>query len=62
MNWLISLIASPIFDKLFGSLVTAYKAKLDSKNTTEAKAVELAVEEIKGEIALRQANKEVIIS
>ena len=45
-----NLLAGPII----GALKDAYTAKLAAGNTTEAKAVELAIEEIKGQIATRE--------
>jgi len=58
MAWLLSFLSGP----LLNSLVNAYKAKLDAGNTRDAKAVELAVAEIQGEIAARHAAKEIIIA
>jgi small-conductance mechanosensitive channel len=58
MNWLIQLLGLPILN----SLVAAYKAKLEAAGTKDAKAVELAIAEIEGEIAARSAAKEVIIA
>lgn len=48
--WLLSFISGP----LLGKIVDAYKIKVEAKTKGDAQAVELAVEEIKGEIAQRQ--------
>jgi hypothetical protein len=58
MNWLIQLLGLPILN----SLVAAYQAKLAAAGTKDAKATELAIAEIQGEIAARSAAKEVIIA
>jgi hypothetical protein len=58
MSWIIKFLSLPILN----SLVAAYKHKLDAGNTQDAKAVELAVAEIQGEIAARSAAKEIIIA
>lgn len=54
-----SMISS-IFGSAFGALVQGYKAKIEAQSTTEARAVELAVKEIEGEVATRQAAAAVI--
>lgn len=58
MNWLIQILGLPILN----SLVAAYKHTLDAGNTKDAKATELAMAEIQGEIAARSAAKEIIIA
>jgi hypothetical protein len=58
MNWIIQLLGLPILN----SLVAAYKAKLAAAGTQDAKATELAIAEIQGEIAARSAAKEIIIA
>jgi hypothetical protein len=58
MTWLIQLLGLPILN----SLVAAYQAKLAAAGTKDAKATELAIAEIQGEIAARSAAKEVIIA
>jgi NAD(P)H-hydrate repair Nnr-like enzyme with NAD(P)H-hydrate epimerase domain len=58
MTWLIKLLGLPILN----SLVAAYKAKLAAAGTQDAKATELAIAEIQGEIAARSAAKEIIIA
>ena len=58
MSWLIQLLGLPILN----SLVAAYKAKLAAAGTQDAKATELAIAEIQGEIAARSAAKEIIIA
>ena len=58
MAWFLSFLSGPLLTKL----VEAYKAKLDSGNTKDAKAVDLAVAEINAEIAARSAAKEIIIA
>lgn len=58
MAWLLSFLSGP----LLNSLVNAYKAKLEAGNTRDAKAVDLAVAEIQGDIAARSAAKEIIIA
>jgi hypothetical protein len=58
MTWLIQFLSGPILTKL----LEAYKARLDAGNTQDAKAVELAIAEIQGEIAARSAAKEIIIA
>ena len=58
MTWLIQFLSGPILN----SLLKAYEAKLAAGNTQDAKAVELAIAEIKGEIAARSAAKEIIIA
>ena len=45
---------------LLNNLVKAYQAKLQAANTTEAHAVDLAVTEIKGEIAAREVEASII--
>jgi len=47
---ILSFISGP----LLGKIVDAYKIKVEAKTKGDAQAVELAVEEIKGEIAQRQ--------
>jgi hypothetical protein len=58
MSWLIQLLGLPILN----SLVAAYKHKLEAAGTKDAKATELAIAEIHGEIAARSAAKEIIIA
>lgn len=58
MNWLLQFLSGPLLSKL----VEAYKAKLESAGSQDAKAVELAVAEINAEIAARSAAKEIIIA
>lgn len=58
LNWFLQFLSGPLLSKL----VEAYKARLDAGNTQDAKAVELAVAEIQGEIAARSAAKEIIIA
>jgi hypothetical protein len=58
MNWIIQLLGLPILN----SLVAAYQAKLAAAGTKDAKATELAIAEIQGEIAARSAAKEIIIA
>lgn len=57
-KWLLTFFGS----KAFESLVAAYRIKVEAANTQDAKAVELAVAEINGEIAARHAAKEIIIA
>lgn len=54
--WLLSFLSGP----LLGAVVNGYKAKLEAQSTTEARAVELAVKEIEGEVAIRQAQSAII--
>lgn len=58
IQWAIRFLSLPILN----SLVAAYKARLEAGNTRDAKAVELAIAEIQGEIAARSAAKEIIIA
>jgi hypothetical protein len=58
MTWLIQFLSGPILN----SLLKAYEARLAAGNTQDAKAVELAIAEIQGEIAARSAAKEIIIA
>lgn len=58
MSWLIQFLSGPILN----SLLKAYEARLAAGNTQDAKAVELAIAEIQGEIAARSAAKEIIIA
>jgi hypothetical protein len=58
MQWIINLLGLPILN----GLVRAYEARLAAGNTKDAKATELAIAEIQGEIAARSAAKEVIIA
>lgn len=55
-TWLLSFISGP----LLGKIVEAYKVKVEAKTKGDAQAVELAVEEIKGEIAQRQTEAALI--
>jgi hypothetical protein len=55
-SWLASFITGPIINGLIG----AYKAKLAAGNTQDAQAVQLAVEEIRGEVAQRQTEASII--
>ena len=50
-SWLASFITGPIIN----GLISAYKAKLAAQNTTDAQATQLAIAEIQGEVAARQA-------
>lgn len=56
--WLLSFLSGP----LLGKLVEAYKLRLEAGNTRDAKAVELAVAEIQGEVVVRQSANAVIIA
>jgi hypothetical protein len=58
IGWLASFLAGPIVNGLIG----AYKAKLEATNTRDAQAADLAKAEIMGEIAARQAEKEILQS
>ena len=55
-GFIANLFAGPII----GALTDSYKAKLAAGNTTEAKATELAIQEIQGEVALRQTEASII--
>src|SRR5262245_39500333 len=59
---MISLILSFLGWPLLSSLISAYKAKLESMTSTQAKAVELAEAEIKGEVAARQEATKILIA
>lgn len=50
LNWILQLLAAPVLNKL----LEAYKAKLASTNTTDQKAVELAVEDLRAQIEARK--------
>lgn len=50
-----SMILNFLGGSVLGKLVDAYKLRLQSMSTTEAKSVELATAEITAEIAARQA-------
>lgn len=58
LKWILSFFGG----KAFEAIVNAYKAKLEAGNTQDAKAVELAVEEIRGEVALRQSATKLLIA
>lgn len=53
---ILSFIGGPIVS----GLISAYKAKLAAKNTTDAQAADLAAKEIEGEIAARQVEASII--
>lgn len=55
-SWLASFISGPIIN----GLISAYKARLAAKNTTDAQAADLAAKEIAGEVALRQTEASII--
>ena len=55
-GFIANLFAGPVI----GALTDSYKAKLAAGNTTEAKATELAIKEIEGQIALRQTEASII--
>lgn len=58
MNWLISLLGTPILN----TLLDAYRAKLAAANTQDKLAVDLAMKEIDAEIAARaEATKVMLI-
>jgi hypothetical protein len=57
---MLSFIANLFSGPIIGALTSAYKAKLAAGNTTEAKATELAIKEIEGEVALRQTEASII--
>ena len=57
-SFLLTLISGPILT----GLISAYRAKLDAGNTRDAKAVELAVEEIKAETIARAEASKIIIA
>jgi len=61
-TWLISLFTGPIISSIFGSVVDAYKLKLEKANERDRLAVDLAVKEIEAEIEARKAAKEIIIA
>lgn len=50
MNWLVSLLTGPIV----GGLLDAYKAKLASTNSTDAKSVELALGDLQAQAEARK--------
>ncbi len=50
LNWILSFLSTP----LLNSLVEAYKAKLASTNTTDQKAVDLAVKDLEAQIEARK--------
>ncbi len=60
MGWLISLITGPLFSKVIGGLTDAYKVKLENATKRDKLAVDLAVEEIRGEVAARQVEAGII--
>lgn len=55
-GFILNLFTGPII----GALTSSYKAKLAAGNTTEAKATELAIQEIQGEIAARQVEASIL--
>ena len=55
-TWLASFLGGPVVN----GIISAYKAKLASTNTTDAQAADLAAKEIAGEIALRQTEASII--
>jgi hypothetical protein len=57
-SWLASLIGGPVVS----GLINAYKAKLDSANTQDRIAVDLAAKEIEAEIAARKQASAIIIA
>lgn len=58
LAFLAKFLTGPILQKA----VDAYKAKLDAQNTQDAKAVELATQEIAGEIRLEQERTRLLIA
>ena len=58
LAWLASLIGGPIVN----GLIEGYKEKLDSANTHDRIAADLAVKDIEGEIAARQQASAIIIA
>jgi len=58
LRWLATFFGG----KAFEAIVGAYKAKLEAGNTRDAKAVDLAVQEIQADIAAREAAKQIIIA
>jgi hypothetical protein len=55
-GFIANLFAGPII----GALTSAYKAKLAAGNTTEAKATELAIKEIEGQIEARKVEASIL--
>lgn len=55
-GFIANLFAGPII----GALTSAYKAKLAAGNTTEAKATELAIKEIEGQIEARKVDASIL--
>ena len=53
-------IANLFTGPIIGALKDSYKAKLAAGNTTEAKATELAIAEIKGQIAAREVEASIV--
>jgi hypothetical protein len=57
-TWLASLLGGPVIN----GLITAYKAKLESANTQDRVAADLAVKEIEAEIEARKQASAIIIA
>jgi hypothetical protein len=57
-TWLASLLGGPVIN----GLMTAYKAKLESANTQDRVAADLAVKEIEAEIEARKQASAIIIA
>jgi hypothetical protein len=61
-GFLINLFGGSFITNLVNGVINAYKLKLDSANTTEAHAVDLAKAEILGEVATRQAAMQITLA
>jgi len=57
-GFIANLFAGPII----GALTDSYKAKLAAGNTTEAKATELAIKEIEGQIEARKVEASILLA
>lgn len=58
LQWALSFLTNPILDKLAGG----WRDYLNAKNTTDAQATELAVQELKAEIEARKVASSIVIA
>ena len=61
-TWLISFVTGPIFNKILGTVVDGYKAKLAAGNTTEKIAAELAAQQVLLDKREAELNASVVIA
>lgn len=62
MKWIVEKLGSTFLGQIIDGAISAYKAKLAAQNTQDARATELAIEELRSDIAARAEARKIVIA